>query len=113
MSQLERALRRLDDAVTRLEATVGEGMPATTAEEVAALNAERHRLAEEVGWLHARAADNARLRAEAARAVRSALHDLRGAVGPGAAEAPGQAGGQAGGHAAGQAVGQGNGQGDG
>jgi septal ring factor EnvC (AmiA/AmiB activator) len=82
MSELESALRRLDGAVARLEATVGErGMPAPA--ELAELGAERDRLAEEVRRLHARAADDARLRDEAARAVRSALHDLRGAVGQG------------------------------
>ena len=83
MGQLEGALRRLDGAVARLEATVSDGaMPAPVTEEVAALGAERDRLAEEVERLRAQAAEDARLRAEAARAVRSALHDLRGAVGP-------------------------------
>jgi phage host-nuclease inhibitor protein Gam len=88
MSQLERALRRLDGAVTRLEATMGDGVGAVAgavAGEVAALGAERDRLAEEVERLRAQAAEDARLRAEAARAVRSALHDLRGAVGQGEA----------------------------
>lgn len=88
MSQLERALRRLDGAVTRLEAAIGNGAtPASAAgsvtEDVEALGAERDRLAGEVARLHARAADDAQLRADAARAVRSALHDLRGAVGQG------------------------------
>ncbi len=101
MSQLERALRRLDGAVARLETSVSNGIgdgtfgggaaggvtavgvaaDASAAEEVARLGAERDRLAEEVARLHARAAEDARLRADAARAVRSALHDLRGAVG--------------------------------
>ena len=86
MSQLERALRRLDGAVTRLETVIGEGLTPAAADgdaaaEVAALGSERDRLAEEVGRLRDRAAEDARLRAEAARAVRSALHDLRGAVG--------------------------------
>jgi hypothetical protein len=88
MSQLERALRRLDGAVTRLEATMGDGAGAAAgaaAGEVAALGAERDRLAEEVERLRAQAAEDARLRVEAARAVRSALHDLRGAVGQGEA----------------------------
>ena len=60
MSQLDKALRRLDGDDFR---------------------AERDRLAEEVGRLRARAAEDARLRAEAAAAVRDALHDLRGAIG--------------------------------
>ena len=83
MSQLERALRRLDGAVAQLEAAIGDAAPASPAGEVAALSAERDRLADEVARLHASAAEDARLRAEAARAVRSALHDLKGAVGQG------------------------------
>lgn len=79
MSQLETALRRLQGAVARLEATVDHGSAGRGA---AALGAERDRLAEEVGRLRERAAEDDRLRVEAARAVRSALHDLRGAIGP-------------------------------
>jgi hypothetical protein len=99
MGQLEKALRRLDGAVTRLEATIGDAaggaaMPAAMAEEVAALGAERDRLTDEVGRLRAQAAEDARLRAEAARAVRSALHDLRGAVSPGLASGNGPGNGQ-------------------
>jgi hypothetical protein len=61
---------------------IGDGpVPGAVDDEVAALGAERDRLAEEVGRLNDRTAEEARLRAEAARAVRSALHDLRGAVG--------------------------------
>ncbi len=86
MSQLEKALRRLDGAVARLETAIGDGaagggpVPASAAEDVAALGAERDRLAEEVARLNARAAEDARLRAEAAEAVRNALSDLRGIV---------------------------------
>ncbi len=89
MSELERALRRLGGAVARLEtaigdgATAGPGVPASASAEVAALGAERDRLAEEVARLNARSAEDARLRAEATRAVRSALLDLHGAVGEG------------------------------
>ena len=78
MSQLEVALRRLDGAVARLEAAVGEERAPG-----ADLTVERDRLAEEVEQLRARSAEDARLRVEAARAVRSALHDLRGAIGSG------------------------------
>ena len=84
MSELERALWRLDGAVARLEAAIDAGaMPAAgaAAEELAALGAGRDRRADAVERLRARAAEDARLRAEAARAVRSALDDLRGAVG--------------------------------
>ena len=99
MGQLETALRRLEGAVTRLETAVGDRMmpalasdeaAAEVAAEVEALAAERDRLAEEIGLLNARAAEDARLRAEAARAVRSALHDLRGAVGQGVGQGVGQ-----------------------
>ncbi len=88
MKELERALRRLDGAVKLLETTIDDGaMSASVSEEVgadvAALGAERDRLVEEVERLRAQAEEDARLRAEAARAVRSALHDLRGAVGQG------------------------------
>ncbi len=43
-------------------------------------DAERERLLEEVERLREQTAEDARLRVEAARAVRSALQDLRGAV---------------------------------
>lgn len=87
MSHLEDALRRLDHAVGLLEHSLPEtgGLrPARDGDEeetTAALRAERDRLAGEVRALRGRAAEDARLRAEAARAVREALHDLRGAVG--------------------------------
>jgi hypothetical protein len=90
MSQLDEALRRLDGAVARLESAVADGAlagPDTDRE----LLAERNRLAEEVHRLRARAAEDARLRAEAAAAVRDALHDLRGAIGQPAGEMRGNA----------------------
>ncbi|HET7410262.1 MAG TPA: hypothetical protein VFJ13_08665 [Paracoccaceae bacterium] len=85
MSQLEHALRRLDGAMARLESAIAagvlDGAVAGAAPEVAELQAERDRLSDEVWRLRARADEDARLRAEAAAAVRDALHDLRGAIG--------------------------------
>lgn len=97
MSQLEQALRRLDRAVARLESSLtsaeAAGAPAggNGGTDLAALRAERDELTEEVRVLRERAAEDARLRAEAARAVREALQDLRGAVGQRHAEAHGNA----------------------
>lgn len=80
MGQLDEALQRLDGAVARLESAVRTG--ATGGDpDLAGLADERDRLAEEVRRLRARASEDARLRAEAAAAVREALHDLRGAIG--------------------------------
>jgi hypothetical protein len=79
MSQLEVALRRLEGAVARLEAAVGDGASPAPAGD----DSERDRLVEEVERLREQAAEDTRLRVEAARAVRSALHDLRGAIGRG------------------------------
>lgn len=84
MSQLEKALRRLDGAMARLEFAIAglQDRPIPEAgPDAAELEADRERLAEEVGHLRARAEEDARLRAEAADAVRDALHDLRGAIG--------------------------------
>ena len=81
MSQLDEALNRLDGAVARLEAALAGGTPGRDDSDVAGLRAERSRLADEVRTLRGRAAEDARLRAEAAAAVREALHDLRGAIG--------------------------------
>ncbi len=78
MSQLEVALRRLQGAVARLETAVGDGAALP-----AGHDAERERLIEEVERLREQTAEDARLRVEAAQAVRSALHDLRGAIGRG------------------------------
>jgi hypothetical protein len=91
MDQLDEALRRLDGAVARLESAVDHGNSANGADGGSDLHAERDRLAEEVSRLRARAAEDARLRAEAAAAVRDALTDLRGAIGQGAEEVRGNA----------------------
>lgn len=114
MSQLEMALRRLDGAVTQLETTIGDGAGhASVADDIAALGAERDRLVEEVERLHALTAEDARLRAEAARAVRSALHDLRGAVGQADGPEPGAGHGSGHGPGHGPRHGAGDGQEDG
>lgn len=81
MSQLDEALRRLDGAVARLEASLADGAAANADPDITGLQAERNRLADEVRKLRGRAAEDARLRSEAAAAVREALHDLRGAIG--------------------------------
>lgn len=89
MGQIDEALGRLESAMARLETAItearGTGESPAAAEDaagdIAALTAERDRLAGEVRGLRERAAEETRLRADAARAVREALHDLRGAVG--------------------------------
>lgn len=81
MSQLDEALRRLDGAVARLESAIEGGASRAADPEIGELQAERNRLAEEVRKLRGRSAEDAKLRAEAAAAVREALHDLRGAIG--------------------------------
>lgn len=81
MSQLDEALRKLDGAVARLEAAVADRLASAGQGDPEDLRAERDGLAAEVGRLRARATEDARLRAEAAEAVREALLDLRGAIG--------------------------------
>lgn len=95
MSQLDDALQRLDAAVTRLETALGE-RAASAGAGLADLEAERDQLSHEVLELRARADEDARLRTEAAAAVRDALHDLRGAIGQEAEEAAAQGIGEAG-----------------
>lgn len=80
MSELEKALDRLGDAVARLVDTKGN---AQAESRIAELTAERDRLKAEVAELRASREDDARLRAEAASAVRDALRDLRGLVAAG------------------------------
>lgn len=82
MSKIDSALGRLDGALSRLEAAF-DAIPSVDpvpAGETEAQQAEHARLEEEVQALRARAEDDAKLRAEAASAVRAALSDLRGAV---------------------------------
>ena len=79
MADVESALARLETALDRAEKVVANG-GAKRSGEVEALQSERDRLAEEVAELRAAAEEDARLRAEAADAVKSALSDLRGLV---------------------------------
>lgn len=93
MSQLDHALLRLNGAIGRLEAAIGDGRRDDAEADDAGLRAERDRLVDEIERLRARADEDARLRAEAAEAVRDALRDLRGAIGQGAGAAGGGAAG--------------------
>jgi len=79
MKELDTAMARLDRAVTALETGLSvEGAPGGPGREVLeALESERDDLAAEVARLRAEAEDDARLRREAAEAVKSALSDLR------------------------------------
>ena len=78
MTKIENALGRLNKAMDRLE----EAWEAV--EQAGSADADTERLQEEIQTLRARADEDARLRAEAAGAVREALRDLRGAVARGA-----------------------------
>ena len=73
MSKIDDALGRLTKALDGLEASFD-----AAGGEVA--DAETTHLHEEIRVLKARAEEDARLRAEAAGAVREALRDLRGAM---------------------------------
>lgn len=75
MSGIEAALTRLTGALDHLEEAVEAVVTAGPADA-----AEAQRLQDEVLTLRARAEEDARLRAEAAGAVREALRDLRGAM---------------------------------
>ena len=87
-SNLDTALARMDAALAKLEAAFdGTEPPAIWGDEtpeVPDLRVERDEMAEEIRALRARADEDAKLREEAAIAVREALRDLRGAVGEGA-----------------------------
>ena len=83
MSELESALDRLGEAVAGLIAASDQGQAVHGAEaaataRIADLTTERDRLQGEVDELRALRDDDARLHADAAEAVRSALKDLRG-----------------------------------
>jgi len=81
MSELDKALDRLGDAVLRLVEGTGHNQTGLDAEaRIAELTAECERLQAEVDDLRAQRQVDARLRAEAAEAVRDALSDLRGLV---------------------------------
>ena len=87
-SRLDEALARMDTALDKLEAAFDAAEPpaiwgdeSTSTPE---LRAERDKMADEIRELRSRAHEDARLREEAALAVRDALRDLRGVVGEGA-----------------------------
>ena len=84
MSKLDEALARINSAMDRLEnvidTRVGETVWGDVDEEAPDLRMEHGQLQDEVKALRARAAEDAKLRAEAADAVREALSDLRGAM---------------------------------
>lgn len=85
--KLDEALARMDAALAKLEEAFDSAEPpAIWGDETPnapALHADAGRMAEEIKALRARAHEDAKLREEAALAVRQALRDLRGAVGEG------------------------------
>jgi len=82
MTELDGALDRLSDAVDQLikSASRRAGPDRETESRIARLTAERDKLRAEVQELKAQHDEDARLRAEAASAVRAALTDLRSVV---------------------------------
>ncbi len=85
MSELDNALDRLGEAVASLIAASDQGQAASGAEaavtaRIDELTTERDRLQTEVDELRALREDDARLRADAAAAVKLALTDLRSLV---------------------------------
>jgi hypothetical protein len=78
MSELDKALDRLGEAVASLITASDQGRSASSTE--AKLTVERDKLQAEVDNLRALREDDATLRAEAAVAVKAALKDLRGLV---------------------------------
>lgn len=84
MAKLDDALARMDAALTKLEAAFDAAEPPAIwgdeVPELPQLKAERAEMADEIRVLRARADADAKLREEAAQAVRDALRDLRGAV---------------------------------
>jgi hypothetical protein len=85
MSELDNALNRLGAAVSNLIAAsdqgrIGKGAKDETVARIAKLVTERDRLQAEVDELRALRAEDSRLRADAAAAVKIALTDLRSLV---------------------------------
>ena len=85
MSDLDRALDRLGEAVASLieasdQGRAARGAEATATARIAELTTERDRLQAEVDELRALREDDARLHADAAAAVKLALKDLRSLV---------------------------------
>ncbi len=85
MSELDSALDRLGEAVSSLIVASNQGRAAQEVEEAVTarideLTTERDRLQTEVGELRVLRQDDARLRADAADAVKAALKDLRSLV---------------------------------
>lgn len=81
MSELDKALDRLGSAVAQLIEGAGRKQNDSEATgQIAELKAERDKLQAEVKSLLAQRKEDARLRSEAAEAVRDALSDLRGLV---------------------------------
>lgn len=81
MPDIETALARLEAALDRAaEAARDNAGAERLASELEETRAERDRLRDEVEALRAASEEDARLRAEAAEAVRAALTDLRGLV---------------------------------
>ena len=85
MSELDNALDRLGDAVASLIVASDQGRAPSSADTAAAtriaeLTTERDRLQTEIDELRALREDDARLRADAAEAVKLALTDLRSLV---------------------------------
>jgi len=79
MSELEKALDRLNGAVAAmLDASArGQAEQGATQARIAELEAERDQRRAELAELRAAREEDAKLRAEAAEAVKSALRDLR------------------------------------
>ncbi len=85
MSELDNALDRLGEAVASLIAASDQGravrgVEAAVTARIDELTTERDRLQTEVDELRALREDDARLRADAAEAVKIALKDLRSLV---------------------------------
>ena len=85
MEKIDSAITRIGSALDRLEKVIDDRMATETlwgdsTEDVPELRVANDTLETEVRELRARAAEDAKLRAEAAEAVREALSDLRGAV---------------------------------